>query len=264
MTPSVNIIKIGGNVIDDEVALASFIQRYAAIPGYKILVHGGGKLATRLAETLNIPTQIINGRRITDAASLQVVTMVYAGEINKRIVAALQSYHCNALGLCGADGNLIMAEKRVVEKTDYGFVGDVTDNSVNGVLLMQLLSAGLLPVVAPITHNGAGQLLNTNADTIASALAVAMSRHIHTNLIFCFEKNGVLRDVSNEDSVIPHINQENYQSLKEQNIISAGMIPKLDNAFAALQNGVSTVVIGSAANLEQLIQMQSGTIISNG
>lgn len=260
----VSVIKIGGNVIDDEASLQLFVKNYAAIPGNKILVHGGGKLATRLAETLNIPTQMINGRRVTDAASLQVVTMVYAGEINKRIVAALQANGCNALGLSGADGNLIKAEKRVVTETDYGFVGDLNEQSINSHFLVQLLEMGCAPVIAPITHNGAAQLLNTNADTIASALAVALAKHCATDLIFCFEKNGVLQNPEDETSVIRNIDPAVYAALKTQQVVSAGMIPKLDNAFSAIAKGVKKVIIGFSGELELLVQSQSGTIISNG
>ncbi len=259
----VTIIKIGGNVIDDETSLHNFMRSYATIPGNKILVHGGGKLATRMAETLNIPTQMINGRRVTDAASLQVVTMVYAGEINKKIVAALQAQGCNALGLSGADGNLIRAKKRVVKETDYGFVGDLDEESVNSRLLLPLLEMGCAPVIAPITHNGEGQLLNTNADTIASALAVSLARHVETHLVFCFEKKGVLRNPADEGSAIPHITPTVYRELVAQQVISDGMLPKLDNAFAAINKGVKQVMIGYSGELELLVQSKSGTVISN-
>jgi acetylglutamate kinase len=259
----ITIIKTGGNVIDDEIALQLFLHRFANIPGYKILVHGGGKLATKLAGLLNIPQQMINGRRVTDADTLRIATMVYAGEVNKKIVAGLQALHCNAFGLTGADGNLIQAKKRAVAGIDYGFAGDLTENSINTRLLLQLLETGLVPVIAPITHNKEGQLLNTNADTVAAALSVALATHIDTTLVFCFEKKGVLSDPNDEDSVIPAIDTSYYKELKEQNRITAGMIPKLDNAFDAIRKGVKKVIIGNANELDRLIQQQSGTVISD-
>ena len=259
----ITIIKIGGNVIDNDAALPVFLERFAAIPGYKILVHGGGKLATRLAEILDVPQQMINGRRVTDAESLKIVTMVYAGDINKRVTALLQSYHCNAIGLSGADGNLIRARKREVAGVDYGFVGDLQDDSVNTGLLVSLFKNEITPVIAPITHDQQGQLFNTNADTIASALATAMCTLAGTTLIYCFEKRGVLRDTEDDDSVITHINKNIYEDLKQKGIITAGMIPKIDNALQAIEKGVSKVIIGSADEVEQLAQFKSGTIISN-
>lgn len=260
----ITIIKIGGNVIDNETALPIFLERFAQVPGYKILVHGGGKLATRLAEILQIPQQMINGRRVTDAESLKVVTMVYAGDINKRVTAMLQAYNCNAIGLSGADGNLIRAKKREVAGIDYGFVGDLMEDSIHTDLLISLFKNGMVPVVAPITHDKQGQLFNTNADTIASALATALSAFSATTLIYCFEKRGVLRNPDDDSSVISHINKSTYGELKEQGIITAGMIPKIDNALQAIEKGVNKVIIGSAEEVEQLAQLKSGTIISNG
>ncbi len=255
------VIKIGGNIIDDEEKLSSFLQSFASVKSHKILVHGGGKLATKLAQQLGIKQQLIEGRRITDAETLKVVTMVYAGYINKNIVSQLQAKSCTAIGLCGADGNLIQSHKRVHASIDYGFVGDV--DTINSSFLQNLLSQNINIVVAPITHNKEGQLLNTNADTIAQEIAQAMSAFYEVHLIYCFEKTGVLTNADDDTTVIPSINPSTYQQLKEQNIIYAGMIPKLHNAFAALNKGVHRVVIGKAEQLEQLISGASGTSIIN-
>lgn len=253
------VIKIGGNIIDREDALGPFLQSFAALKGKKILIHGGGKLATRLADQLNIPQQLVDGRRITDAETLKIVTMVYAGYINKNIVAQLQSHGCNAIGLSGADGNAIHATKRTAASTDYGFVGNV--DQVNTRLLQNLLEQDITLVLAPITHNGEGQLLNTNADTIAQETAKAMSKVYQVQLIYSFEKSGVLLDVDDESTVIPRITPAYYAQLKSEQKIFAGMIPKLDNAFAALNSGVNKVIIGQAEVLEQLITGKSGTSI---
>jgi acetylglutamate kinase len=253
------VIKIGGNIIDDEGKLTSFLQSFAKIEGKKILVHGGGKFATRVAEAMGIDQQMIDGRRITDAETLKVVTMVYAGYINKNIVAVLQANNCAAIGITGADGNLIQAHQRKNKEVDYGFVGDV--DVINSKLLSGLLNDNFSVIVAPITHNMQGQLLNTNADTIAQEIAKAMSNFFEVHLIYSFEKAGVLKDVTDEDSVINEINPSNYIQLKEQNIIFEGMIPKLDNAFAALENGVKRIVIGNAEKLFELINGSSGTNI---
>ena len=255
----ISIIKIGGNIIDNEVNLASFLNAYAAVEGKKILIHGGGKLATKMAADLNIPQQLVDGRRITDAATLKIVTMVYAGYINKNIVAALQSKNIQALGICGADANIIRAHKRINASTDYGFVGDI--DVVDSEKIIQLLEAGLSLVVAPITHDGAGQLLNTNADTMAQAIATAISSIYEVSLVYSFEKKGVLSDIHNNDSVIPVINPENYASLKAGGQVNEGMIPKLDNAFEALQKGVNRVIIGDALDIEKLIAGKAGTTI---
>jgi acetylglutamate kinase len=256
------VIKIGGNIIDDAVQLQGVLQQCAALQKPFVLVHGGGKMATQLAETMGIAQQLVEGRRITDAASLKVVTMVYAGYINKTIVAQLQSLGCPAVGLCGADGNAILAHKRTYPTIDYGFVGDV--DTVNAPFLTGLVQNGQSVVMAPITHNGKGQLLNTNADTIAQETAKALSSHFAVQLIYTFEKPGVLLDANDDSSVIPVIDPAHYQTLKTAGKIFAGMIPKLDNAFAALQNGVQKVVIGQAAQLQELIAGQSGTTIVNG
>lgn len=255
----ISIIKIGGNIIDNEVNLASFLNAYAAVEGKKILIHGGGKLATKMATDLNIPQQMVDGRRITDAATLKIVTMVYAGYINKNIVAALQSKNIQALGICGADANIIRAHKRIHASTDYGFVGDI--DVVDSKQIVKLLEAGLSLVVAPITHDGAGQLLNTNADTMAQAIATAISSIYEVSLVYSFEKKGVLSDIQNNDSVISVINPENYASLKATGQVNEGMIPKLDNAFEALQNGVNRVIIGDALDIEKLIAGTAGTTI---
>ena len=253
------VIKIGGNIIDDESKLSSFLESFAAVKGKKILVHGGGKLATKLASQLGVEQQMIDGRRITDAETLKIVTMVYAGYINKNIVAKLQACQCNAIGLCGADGNVIKAHKRVHPTIDYGFVGDV--DAVNVPLLQNLLEQNNTIVLAPITQDGNGQLLNTNADTIAQETAKALSTVYKVQLIYSFEKSGVLMNAEDDTSVIPQINPASYKELKDQEIIFAGMIPKLDNAFAALQSGVSKVIIGKAEELHSLITGSAGTSI---
>lgn len=262
------VIKIGGNIIDDEAKLSTFLTDLASVEGNKILVHGGGKLATRVAEAMGIEQQMVEGRRITDAATLKVVTMVYAGYINKNIVAQLQQHGCDALGLSGADGNAIRSKKRGSDSTqgakgiDYGFAGDV--QQVNAPLLQRLLEQGITPVLCPITHDGNGQLLNTNADTIAQETAKAMSASYVTHLIYGFEKNGVLLDAEDGSTVIPIIDPFSYEQLKADGKIFAGMIPKLDNAFAALRSGVSKVMIGRAEQLRSLLQGAAGTTIKTG
>ncbi|MEP6712473.1 MAG: acetylglutamate kinase [Ferruginibacter sp.] len=255
------IIKIGGNIIDDEAKLYSFLEDFAAVKGKKILVHGGGKLATRVAEAMGIKQQLIDGRRITDAETLKVVTMVYAGYLNKDIVSKLQAQNCNALGLTGADGNIILAHKRINSGIDYGFAGDI--DKINTGLINQLLHLNMAIVLAPLTHDKNGQLLNTNADTIASEIAKAMTTTYTVSLIYCFEKKGVLLNASDDASTIGEISDSSYKELKEKNIISAGMLPKLDNAFAALQSGVQNIIIGHADNLHKLIDHQCGTAIIN-
>jgi acetylglutamate kinase len=258
------IIKIGGNIIDDETKLSSFLQSFASVKGKKILVHGGGKLATKLAGKMGVQQQMIDGRRITDAETLKIVTMVYAGYINKNMVAQLQSHDCNAIGLTGADGNLIQAHKRPpsgVGGIDYGFVGDI--DAVNSALIKSLLDQEMAIVAAPITHDANGTLLNTNADTIAQEIAKAMGKHYTTSLIYSFEKNGVLLDVNDENSVIPAISPAYYAELKNKQRIFAGMIPKLDNAFAALENGVEKVIIGKAEQLQELLAGTAGTTINH-
>jgi acetylglutamate kinase len=253
------VIKIGGNIIDDNEKLSSFLKSFAAVNEKKVLVHGGGKLATKLAGELGIQQQLIDGRRITDAETLKIVAMVYAGLINKTIVAQLQAAGNNAIGLSGADGNAILAHKRKVKEFDYGFVGDVDE--INKGLLHGFLEQGLQPVLAPITHDGKGQLLNTNADTIAQETAKGLSAYYDVQLVYSFEKAGVLWDADDEGSVIPVMSKTKYTELKEKGLVFAGMIPKLDNAFAALDNGVQKVIIGNAEHLTELIHSRAGTTI---
>lgn len=267
---SLKVIKIGGNVIDNPESLQQFIADFAMLQGPKILVHGGGKIATKLAQDLGIESKMVEGRRITDGESLKVVTMVYAGLINKNIVAGLQSENCNAIGLSGADGNLIHAKRRPLKEifskeknetisVDYGFVGDLDESSIDHKGLSKLLEAGFTPVFSAITHDGKGQLLNTNADTIASAISISMSKDYETSLIFCFEKAGVLMDVEDEGSVIRSIDPHYYNELKRQGIINDGMVPKLDNAFEAINKGLKEVCIGKADALPTLNNENFGT-----
>ncbi|HEX6172233.1 MAG TPA: acetylglutamate kinase [Chitinophagaceae bacterium] len=255
------VIKIGGNIIDDEKKLSSFLKSFASIEDKKILVHGGGKLATKLAEKMGVEQKLVDGRRITDAETLKIVTMVYAGYVNKNIVAQLQSFHCNAMGLSGVDGDIILAHKRKHPVIDYGYVGDV--DSVNSPLVKNLLDQNLALVFAPITHDQSGQLLNTNADTIAQEIAKAMGNVYEVKLIYSFEKSGVLMDADDESTVISSINPGYYKELKAKERIFAGMIPKLDNAFAALNSGVDKVIIGKAEDLEKLMLGTAGTTIKN-
>lgn len=255
------IIKIGGNIIDDPSRLTAFLEELAGLPGKKILVHGGGKLATRVAEGMGIQQQMVDGRRITDAETLKIVTMVYAGYINKNIVAQLQQFGCNAMGVTGADANCILAHKRVDPAIDYGFAGDV--DVVNTAAFHVWLNQVNLVVVAPITHDQKGQLLNTNADTMAQEIATAMSRLYDTSLIFSFEKAGVLLDAEDETTVIPVITPAYYETLKAEQKVFAGMIPKLDNAFAAVSKGVSRVIIGKAEQLNLLTRSMAGTTIQS-
>jgi acetylglutamate kinase len=255
------IIKIGGNIIDDERKLSSFLRSLHAVQGFKILVHGGGKMATKMAADLGVTQQLVDGRRITDAETLRIVTMVYAGFINKNIVAQLQSMGCNALGLSGADAGIIIAHKRKHPSIDYGFVGDI--DRVDQSRLAQFLLEGLTPVIAPITVDPGGQLLNTNADTIAQEVAKSMSSRFAVQLIYSFEKAGVLEDAADESTVIPTINPGYYEKLKIEKKVFAGMIPKIDNAFAALNTGVKNVIIGNAEQLSDLINHSAGTTITN-
>jgi acetylglutamate kinase len=242
------IVKIGGNVLDNEQALKSFLNDFAFLKENKILVHGGGKIATKIGEQLGIKSNYVNGRRITDEATKDLVTMVYGGLVNKQLVAKLQSLGCNALGLTGADGNAIRATKRSVNEIDYGFVGDIAPNHVNLSLIQSLLDQNVSLVFAPLTHSG-GNVLNTNADTIASVLATALSKYYDVRLLFCFEKNGVLADINNENSAIQRINKETYNELLANGSLADGILPKLENAFAAIDEGVKEVLIGHANDL---------------
>lgn len=237
----VHVIKIGGNIIDDPVKMDGFLNRFANLKGPKILIHGGGKLATSLAKDLDIEQQIIDGRRITDTETLKVSAMVYAGLVNKTIVAKLQSKSCNAIGLSGVDGNIIQSVKRNHPTIDYGWVGDV--ESINAGFLQNLIDNGIVPVISPITHDGKGNLLNTNADTIATEVAMALSEENDVNLRFCFEKLGVLTNPELDGSWLRVLDKNEYESLKEQQIISKGMLPKLENAFRATESKVAKVEI---------------------
>ncbi|MBR5803927.1 MAG: acetylglutamate kinase [Bacteroidaceae bacterium] len=249
------IIKVGGKIVEEEETLQRLLTDFSAIPGKKLLVHGGGRSATRLAAQLGIESQMVNGRRITDADTLRVVTMVYGGLVNKNIVAGLQSHGVNALGLTGADMNVIRSHKRPVKDIDYGFVGDVDE--VNAEFLGKLIHEGVVPVMAPLTHDKEGHLLNTNADTIAGETAKALARLFDVTLIFCFEKKGVLSDENDDDSVIPHLTRADFDNLVTEGIIQGGMIPKLENSFQALEAGVSRVIITQAS----AINGTQGTII---
>lgn len=254
LCPMTSILKIGGNVLASPELLAQALQYFISLPSPAILVHGGGKEASQLATQLGIVPKMVDGRRITDAPTLKVVTMVYAGLVNKRLVAQLQALGCNAIGLSGADGNLIRAHQRPVGIIDYGFAGDI--DIINTQTLTSLLSAGLSPVCCAITHNQRGQLLNTNADTIASTLAQALAPTTEVSLQYCFEKAGVLKDADKDDSVIPFLPYSHYQQLKEKGNIHSGMIPKLDNAFAALQAGAQEVIIGNIDSFMQHVATQ--------
>ena len=238
------VVKVGGNVIENRESLNEFLFDFTKIRGAKILVHGGGKEATQMAQKLNIPVQIIEGRRVTDKANLEIISMLYAGKLNKTIVALLQAYNCDSLGLTGADGNSVVAEKRSSKPIDFGFVGDVI--SVNSALFNLLLNQKITPVCCAITHDKNGQLLNTNADTIASEIASSMSAYYEVTLSYCFEKKGVLKKLIDEDSVIPSINSNQYEYLKKEGIINEGMLPKIKNCFEALKKGVTKVRIGNS------------------
>jgi acetylglutamate kinase len=241
------IIKVGGKIVEENASLTQLLKDFSFIAGAKILVHGGGRSATRLAEKMGIETKMINGRRITDEATLQVVTMVYGGLVNKNIVVRLQAKGIEALGLTGADMSLILSAKRPVKDIDYGLVGDV--RRVNSAFLSELVRQGVTPVIAPITHDGEGNLLNTNADTIAGEVAKAMAHHFDVHLIFCFEKQGVLMDEADETSIIPRLTPELFRQYVDEGIIQGGMIPKLENAFDAVRAGVKEVVITQASDI---------------
>ena len=253
-----NVVKVGGAVIEEETKLLPLLKDFAALKGPKILVHGGGKKASLWAEKMGIPVQMKDGRRITDAATLELISGIYAGQVNKTIVAHLQAFGCNALGLSGADGNAIRADKRPVKAIDYGFVGDVKEVNVN--LYQQLLAESLVPVCCALTHDGNGQLLNTNADTITAEIGKALAKQYATKISYCFELPGVMEDIHQADSLIEKINLESYQNLLLNNTISAGMLPKLHNAFDALQAGVAEVAIGSTKMINENIPYTSITL----
>ena len=241
------LVKVGGKIVEEEDSLQLLLKDFAKIKGYKVLVHGGGRSATKIATQLGIESKMVNGRRITDMETLKVVTMVYGGLVNKNIVAGLQSYGVNALGLTGADLNFMCSDKRKVVDIDYGFVGDVRE--VNAGLLSSVIEQGIVPVLAPLTHDGKGNLLNTNADTIAGEAAKALAEYFDVTLIFCFEKKGVLMSEADDDSVIPLLDQELFKKYVEEGIIQGGMIPKLENSFKALDAGVKEVIITQASEI---------------
>lgn len=250
------MIKVGGKIVEEENTLRQLLKDFSAIEGHKVLVHGGGRSATKLAAELGVETKMVNGRRITDADMLRIVTMVYGGLVNKNIVAKLQALGVNALGLTGADMNLIRSEKRPVKEVDYGYVGDVKE--VNAELLAGLIKKGIVPILAPLTHDKEGHLLNTNADTIAGEAAKALAKYFEVTLMFCFEKKGVLMDENDDESVIPEIDREAFKKYVDEGIIQGGMIPKLENAFQAIDAGVKRVVITQASEINN----GTGTIVS--
>lgn len=251
------VIKIGGNIIDKPVEMEIFLKEFSKIPDPKILIHGGGKLASEISPAMGIEIKMHEGRRITDKETLKLVTMLYAGLINKEIVANLQKLGCNALGLSGADGNSVPAVKRSPVPVDFGYVGDVDPAKINVSFLRSLLARGICPVFCALTHDGNGSLLNTNADTMASSIAVSMCKEHSVKLIYCFEKEGVLSNPDDEDSIIPLLTYSSFLKLKDQKRIKEGMIPKLENAFEAINNGVSEVMIKNARNLNNI----KGTIL---
>lgn len=238
---------MGGKIVEEEATLRRLLRDFAGIEGYKVLVHGGGRSATKIAARLGIESEMVNGRRITDAETLKVVTMVYGGLVNKNIVAGLQAHGVNALGMTGADMDVIRSVKRPVGEVDYGFVGDV--KQVDAGFLGELIHKGVVPVMAPLTHDGEGHLLNTNADTIAGEVAKALSACFSVTLVYCFEKKGVLRDEQDDDSVIPRITRAGFARYVEEGVIQGGMIPKLENSFEALDAGVCEVIITQASSI---------------
>ena len=248
------LIKVGGKIVEEETSLQQLLADFASLPGHKVLVHGGGRSATALAARLGIETRMVGGRRVTDADMLRVVTMVYGGLVNKQIVAGLQAHGVNALGLTGADMNYMLSAKRPVKEVDYGWVGDV--QQVNADLLADLIAKGVVPVLAPLTHDGQGHLLNTNADTIAGEAAKALARHFEVTLVFCFEKKGVLANEADDDSVIPTLTPDLFKTYVDSGTIQGGMIPKLENAFEALRAGVKQVVITRA---DRIAHPEEGT-----
>ena len=251
------IVKVGGKVVETPESLQQLLADFVALPGLKILVHGGGRSATKVAEQLGIETKMVEGRRITDLETLKVVTMVYAGLVNKNIVASLQAKGANAIGLTGADLNLIKAVKRPVKDIDYGYVGDVESVQIDE--LMELLNKNVVPVVAPLTHDGLGNMLNTNADTMASALAVAFATHYQVNLVYCFEKKGVLSNPDDDDAVIEKLSYTLFKQHQQSGVIAEGMIPKLDNGFNALESGVAKVIITNTEGLNAGVD--AGTVL---
>lgn len=259
---SLYLIKVGASVLDTPDIRDSFLQQFANLKSPKILVHGGGSIATELGKKMGIISQYENGRRVTDEATLDLVTMVYGGLINKQLVAKLQSLGCNALGLSGADANILPAQKRAISEIDYGWVGDIDIATLRTDWLAEQLSADICPVIAPLTHDREGHILNTNADSIAAALAISLSKHYAVQLLFGFEKAGVLRDIHDELSLINHLSYREFETMKANGSIYAGMIPKLENAFRCAAAGVQSVRIGKAEHIQLIIQQQEGTLIS--
>ena len=255
MKEKLTVIKVGGKIVEEEATLNRLLDDFATIEGHKVLVHGGGRSATKIAAQLGIESKMVNGRRITDSETLKVVTMVYGGLVNKNVVAGLQARGVNALGLTGADMNVMRSVKRPVKEVDYGFVGDV--EKVDASLLSDLIYKGVVPVMAPLTHDGKGHMLNTNADTIAGETAKALAALFDVTLVFCFEKKGVLRDENDDDSVIPLITPAEFKQYVADGVIQGGMIPKLENSFAAIDAGVSEVII----TLASAISGEEGTRI---
>ncbi|MDR3251200.1 MAG: acetylglutamate kinase [Tannerella sp.] len=251
------LVKVGGKIVEDENTLGNLLDDFSKIEGAKVLVHGGGSLATKIGSQLGVESRMVDGRRITDAQTLRIVTMVYAGLVNKNIVARLQALGVNAIGLTGADMNIILAEKRPVGTIDYGFAGDV--KTVNGEALSMLLGNGCVPILSPLTHDKKGNLLNTNADTIAAETAKALAKMFDVTLIYCFEKSGVLLDENDDNSVIPLINREIFENYKKEGVISGGMIPKLHNSLQAIDAGVKQVIITKASE----IKSGKGTAVLN-
>ena len=255
MREKLTVIKVGGKIVEEEATLNRLLDDFATIEGHKVLVHGGGRSATKIAAQLGIESKMVNGRRITDSETLKVVTMVYGGLVNKNVVAGLQARGVNALGLTGADMNVMRSVKRPVKEVDYGFVGDV--EKVDASLLSDLIYKGVVPVMAPLTHDSTGHILNTNADTIAGETAKALAALFDVTLVFCFEKKGVLRDENDDDSVIPLITPAEFKQYVADGVIQGGMIPKLENSFAAIDAGVSEVII----TLASAISGEEGTRI---
>jgi len=258
-----SIFKIGGKVIDENAELNSFLEDFAKIPGMKILVHGGGKWVSDMSRRLGVEVKMTNGRRITDRDTLEVVKMILPGSANKNIVALLQKFRCNAIGLTGADGNMILAEKRPLKDgIDFGFVGDIINVEINNV--QALLKSGFVPVFTAMTHDGKGQLYNTNADTIASSLAVSLASLYAVELFYCFEKSGILNDLSDEKSIIKNINSDKYAALRDSGVIHSGMLPKMDNAFDAIHKGVERVHICHYKDIKKCTKndMAIGTVLT--
>jgi acetylglutamate kinase len=251
------LVKVGGKIVEEDESLNCLLRDFSRIAGYKALVHGGGRSATKLSEKLGVESKLVNGRRLTDLETLKIVTMVYGGLVNKNIVAKLQALNINALGLTGADMNIIRSVKRPVKDVDYGYVGDVKEVDAN--ILQYLIRQSIVPVLAPLTHDREGHILNTNADTIASETAQALSPYFDVTLVYCFEKRGVLLDENDDSSVIPELNRQSFAELVEKGVIQGGMLPKLENAFQSLNNGVKEVVITQASAILEA----GGTVIRN-